>query len=71
MLPIPQEFNVNLVSSDPRRGRYEQKQTHRHLCKTVRKNILQGILEKYQLIEPKVDSGKRRKRISKKERTHF
>ena len=40
----------------------------KHLCKTIRKKIIHGILEKYNLVEPKVDSGrKRRKRVTKKE----
>ena len=55
-------------------SRYERTQPQRHLCKTVRKNIITGILEKYNLIEAKVDHGlyrgKKRKKPSSKNQFH-
>lgn len=67
VVPQAQEFNINLVSSDPRRGRYQVPVPQRHLCKTIRKKIIAGILQKYNLVEAKVDSGKRRKKVTKKQ----
>ena len=57
VVPQPAEYNVHLVSSDPRLGRYKKKQQQSHLCKTIRKNIISNILKKYHLVEAKVDSG--------------
>ena len=67
VVPQPAEYNVHLVSSDPRMGRYKKAQQSSHLCKTIRKNIINNILKKYHLVEPKVDSGKKRKKTSKKD----
>ena len=67
VVPQPAEYNVHLVSSDPRLGRYKKTQQSSHLCKTIRKNVINNILKKYHLAEPKVDSGKRRKKPNKKD----
>ena len=67
VVPQPAEYNVHLVSSDPRMGRYKKAQQSSHLCKTIRKNVINNILKKYHLAEPKVDSGKRRKKPNKKD----
>ena len=67
VVPQPAEYNVHLVSSDPRLGRYKKPQQSSHLCKTIRKNVINNILKKYHLAEPKVDSGKRRKKPNKKD----
>ena len=38
------------------------------MCKTIRKKIITGILEKYNLVEAKVDHGKKKKKTTKKQK---
>jgi hypothetical protein len=38
-----------------------------HLCKSIRKQVITAILEKYHLIDAKVDHGKGKKKTTKKD----
>ncbi len=71
VVPKPAEFNTNLVSQDPRRGRYKSPKDfglpNAHLCKLIRKQLLNSIMAKFSLVRPKIDSNLGKKKPSKKE----
>ena len=71
VVPKPAEFNANIVSTDPRRGRYKTMKDYGlpnvHLCKLIRKHLLNSIMTKFSIIRPKVDSNLGKKKPSKKD----
>ncbi|XP_059088754.1 uncharacterized protein LOC131884877 [Tigriopus californicus] len=61
VVPKPAEFNTELTPVDPARSRYksidEFGTPHAHLCKLVRQHLIQRIIKKHALVQPRVKTN--------------
>lgn len=61
VVPKPAEFNMESTPVDPARSRYksidEFGTPHAHLCKLVRQHLIQRIIKKHALVQPRVKTN--------------